>query len=62
LPANDFVFALGGAGRRDSPRDFVTEPRNYAWLAGSVTRHITADDARELEDIAVAHLVAEDEL
>jgi hypothetical protein len=62
LAADDFFFALGHAGGCDGVGDFVTNPRNHTWLTGSVTRHIAANDPREINDIAGVWLVTEDEL
>lgn len=62
LASDDFIFALGNAGRCNGVCDFVAEPRHHAWFARSIARHISADDARELNDVAGGRLIAEDKL
>src|SRR5580704_12327440 len=62
LASDRFVFPLSHTSRSDSVCDFMTEPRNHPWLAGSVARDIATNDPRELYAIVAGRFVAEDEL
>ena len=62
LPSDTFVLTLGHTGCGNGVGDFVTKPRNHAWLAGSVARHVSADHPWEFNGLTVMQIIAEDEL